>query len=531
MVAASHRLASEAGVAVLAKGGSAVDAAIAANAVLCVAYPHMCGLGGDGFWLIYDPKTRRVDGIEAAGPAAAKATIEYYRARGCAHTIPARGPLAALTVPGAVEGWRLAHERHGRLDWADLFGAAIRLARDGVDCAASLAAWIAGGSAELALRPALARIFLPGGTPPEDGDRIVQKLLARSLERIARDGPRAFYEGDMAETICAALGPRGSPLAPDDFARFRAEWVAPIATGYRGHALYEMPPPTQGLAALSIANLLDGFDVAQLGAKSAAYFHHVAEAVKLAYADRDAWLTDPRFLDIPVSELIDRRYADARRALIDPKRARGDDEIAAGIPGPTRARQDAAGGTCYFCAIDRDGLAASVIQSLYYDFGSAEMGGDTGIVLQNRGSFFSLDPGHPNRLEPGKRTFHTLIPALLTKDGRPALLFGSMGGEAQPQTQAMVLTRIVDFGMDAQAAVAAPRFLLGATWGEARRTLMLESRAGRGVAAGLERLGHPVMVAGPWEEAVGHAQAIRIRDDGSFEGGADPRGDGAAVGL
>ena len=523
MVATSHGLASESGAAALRRGGSAVDAAIAANAMLAVAYPHMCGLGGDAFWLIHDPKTGRVEGLEAAGQAAAKATIEYYRSQGCRDAIPPRGPLAALTVPGAVDSWREVHERHGKLEWASLFDDAIRAARDGIIPTAKLSAWIAGSSADVASRPELAQIFRARGA-------IRNPALAATLETIAQHGARAFYDGEIARRICGALGPRGSPLAPEDFAAYRAGWVAPISTGYRGLMLHEMPPPTQGVAPLAIANLLEGFDLAAMGEGTAAHYHHVAEAVKLAYADRDEFVTDPRFEDVPVAAMIDKSYAAKRRALIDPSRALSDDEIEPGIVrAPRTARRMPSGDTCYFCAVDRDGLAASVIQSLYFDFGSAELGGDTGVILQNRGTFFSLDENHPNRLAPGKRTFHTLIPAMLTKNGKPWAVFGSMGGEGQPQTHIALLTRMVDFAMDAQAAISAPRFLLGRTWGEATQALMIESRVGEAVARELQRRGHKVAMAGAWEEAMGHAQAIRILDDGSLEGGADPRGDGAAV--
>ena len=522
MVATSHAAASEVGAAALRRGGSAVDAAIAANAMLAVCYPHMCGLGGDAFWLIFDPKNGAVAGLEGAGPAAAQATIEYYQAKGARTDIPARGPLAALTVPGAIDSWRLAHEKYGKLEWASLFADAIRAARDGVPKARSLTAWISGGSADLESRPGMGEIFCTRGP-------VKNPALAATLETIARSGARAFYDGDIAARICAALGPRGSPLAPTDFASYRADWIEPISTGYRGHVFHEMPPPTQGVAPLAIANLLEGFDVAAMSEGSAAHYHHMAEAVKLAYADRDAFVTDPRFEDVPVAAMIDKAYAAKRRALINPARARADADIAPGIAAPRATRRVPSGDTCYFCTADRDGMAVSVIQSLYFDFGSAELGGDTGVVMQNRGTFFSLDPDHPNRLEPGKRTFHTLIPGMLTKGGKPWAVLGSMGGEGQPQTHIALLTRLVDFGMNPQAAISAPRFLLGRTWGEATQAMMIESRVGEDVLRELSRRGHPVARAGAWEEAMGHAQAIRILNDGSFEGGADPRGDGAAV--
>jgi gamma-glutamyltranspeptidase/glutathione hydrolase len=517
MVATSHARASEAGAAALRRGGSAVDAAIAANAMLAVCYPHMCGLGGDAFMLIFDPKTGRVEGLEAAGPAAARASISWYRAQGVRGTIPARGPLAALTVPGAIDGWRIAHERYGRLQWASLFGDAIAAARDGVPQTAKLAAWVAGSSAGVMHRPGLAKFYAGGA--------VKNPALANSLATIARDGARAFYDGPLARAVC----PQGSPLTPEDLAAYGAAWIEPISTAYRGHVLYEMPPPTQGVAPLAIANILEGFDVTAMGEGTAAHYHHMAEAIKLAYADRDAFVTDPNFVEVPVAAMIDKSYAAKRRALIRSDRALTEAEVVPGLTAKSNVRNVPAGDTCYFCAADRDGMAVSIIQSLYFDFGSAELGGDTGIILQNRGSFFSLDENHPNRLEPGKRTFHTLIPALLAKDGRPRAVFGAMGGEGQPQSHIALLTRMVDFGMDPQAAISAPRFLLGRTWGEATAAMMLEGRVGDAVLRELAARGHPVMRAGAFEEAMGHAQAIRVSDDGSFEGGADPRGDGAAV--
>jgi gamma-glutamyltranspeptidase/glutathione hydrolase len=402
------------------------------------------------------------------------------------------------------------------LEWASLFADAIAAARDGVAQTAKLAAWVAGSSAEVLRRPGLARMYA--------GGNVSNPALAKSFEVIARN-PRDFYEGPLAKEVC----PQGSPLAPDDLAAYRANWIDPISTAYRGHELVEMPPPTQGVAPLAIANMLEGFDVAAMGEGTAAHFHYMAEATKLAYADRDAFITDPKFEQVPVAAMIDKVYAARRRALIRADRALTEAEVAPGLPARHARRSVAAGDTCYFCTADRDGMAVSIIQSLYFDFGSAELGGDTGIILQNRGSFFSLDENHPNRLEPGKRTFHTLIPAMLIRDGKPWAVFGAMGGEGQPQSQAALLTRMIDFGMDPQAAITAPRFLLGRTWGEATAALAIERRVGEDIARELQRLGHPVMLTGAFEEAMGHAQAIKILDDGSFEGGADPRGDGAAV--
>jgi gamma-glutamyltranspeptidase/glutathione hydrolase len=516
----------------LQNGGSAVDAAIAANAVLCVVYPHMAGLGGDGFWLIAE--NGHVHGLNASGPAARKATLDYYRPRSKDGEIPARGPLSVLTVPGAIDGWRLAHERFGRLPWDRLFTAAIGYAREGMAVGRSLADWLAQDEPILAGYPTSAAVFLPNKRVPRDGQRLVQGDLARSLEQIARQGARkGFYEGDIARRLCAALQPQESPLAVDDFAAFNAEWVEPISARYRGYDVYELPPNTQGFTPLQILNMIEGYDVVAWGEGTADYYHHIVEAVKIAFADREEWLTDPRFVDIPVQRLISPAYADERRRLINPERALDIAAVPPGIDcGHPHKRRPPDGDTCYFCAADRDGMVVSLIQSIYHDFGSGVVAGDTGIILQNRGAFFSLDDEHPNHLEPGKRTFHTLIPALLAKDGHPYLAFGSMGGEGQPQSQAAMATRIVDFGYDVQQAIEAPRWLMGRTWGTRTRNLSLEGRIPDEVARELKRRGQPVQMVTDWNDNLGHAHAIRVnRDQGFFEGGADPRGDGAALGY
>jgi gamma-glutamyltranspeptidase len=534
VVATPHYLASSAGLNMLERGGSAVDAAIAANAVLCVVYPHMAGLGGDGFWLIAEPGTGRVHGLNASGPAARKATLDYYRPRSNDNEIPARGPLSILTVPGAIDGWRLAHERFGRLAWSELFAAAISYARDGMPVSRSLADWMVQDAPILASFPATAAIFLPNNSVPREGQRLIQRDLAGSLELIAREGAReSFYEGSIAERICTTLQPKGSSLAADDFAAFHAEWVEPITATYRGYDVYELPPNTQGFTALQILKLIEGYDVVAWGDGTADYYHHMAEAVKVAFADREEWLTDPRFVDIPVQRLISQTYVDERRRLIDPERALNIAEVPAGVAYKhPHERRPPDGDTCYFCAADRDGMVVSLIQSIYHDFGSAVIGGDTGIILQNRGAFFALDEQHPNHLQPGKRTFHTLIPALLMRDGQPYLAFGSMGGEGQPQSQAALVTRIVDFAYDVQQAIEAPRWLMGRTWGTRSRNMSLEGRISDEVVRELKRRGQPVQMVTDWNDNLGHANAIRVdREQGLFEGGADPRGDGAALGY
>jgi gamma-glutamyltranspeptidase len=536
VVTTSHHLASTAGVRILQRGGSAVDAAIGANAVLCVAYPHMAGLGGDGFWLIHGPDTDGVEALDACGPSAAAATRDFYRERGHTDEIPSRGPLGALTVPGAVDGWREAHERHGRLDWAELFADAITYARDGIPVGHSVADWAEQDVPVLSEQERTASIFLPGGTAPREGDLLRQQDLARSFERLAQQGARdGFYEGDTARSICDDLADAGSPLRADDFAGFRAEWVESLSTTYHGLEIHGFPPPTQGFAALQILNIIEGLDIAGFGDGTADYYHHMAEAVKLAFADRNAWLTDPKFVEIPLDRLLDKGYAEERRAQIDPERAMEMGAVEPGITFEGGARRDARGAegdTCYFAAADESGLMVSVIQSIYHDFGSAVVGGDTGIIVQNRGAFFSLDDDHPNRLEPGKRTFHTLIPAMALRDGQAELAYGTMGGEGQPQTQAAMLTRLLHFGYNAQQAIEAPRWLMGRTWGTESQDLSLEGRIPDPVVRELKLRGQPVKPLTDWNDNMGHAALIRRNGDtGLYEAGADPRGDGAAIGY
>jgi gamma-glutamyltranspeptidase/glutathione hydrolase len=375
---------------------------------------------------------------------------------------------------------------------------------------------------------------MPGGRVPRDGERLVQAALARSFELLAAHGARGgFYEGEIAARICKGIGPAGSPLQTGDFADYHAEWVTPISTTYRGNTIYELPPNTQGFTPLQVLNLIEGYDVVAWGDGTADYYHHLAEAVKIAFADREEWLTDPRFVAIPVDRLISKAYCDERRKLIDPERAMDIATVPAGIPYThPHDRRAPDGDTCYFCAADNDGMVVSLIQSIYHDFGSGVLGGDTGIIMQNRGAFFSLDEHHPNCLEPGKRTFHTLIPGLMMRDGKPCLAFGSMGGEGQPQTQAALVTRIIDFGYDVQQAIEAPRWLMGRTWGTKSRNMSLEGRISDEVVRELKRRGQPVQMVTDWNDNMGHAHAIRVdREQGFYEGGADPRGDGAALGY
>ena len=523
VVATPHTLASEAGAAILRRGGNAVDAAIAAAATVAVVYPHMNGIGGDNVWLIHDARSGRVRALNAIGRSAAAADLESYRRRGTA--IPARGGAAALTVPGAISGWWQAHrlsrdELGSPIAWEALLEDAIGHAGDGFAPSAGQrrvtegtpALFDAGAPAEV--RRTLWPLFHPRRL---DGGGFVQRDLADTLARVARAGADEFYRGDVARRLARAAGDAGSPLTLADLAEHSADWLEPLTVPYRGGVAASFPPPTQGFAALAILALLEGFDVAALDEGD--YVHVVVEAAKLAFEDRDRYLTDPATSAVPVEHCLDPARLAARRRRIS---LAGAMPPVAAVPG--------GGDTIAIVAADGDGNAVSVIQSLYYEFGSGVVAGDTGVLLQNRGAFFSLDPAHPNRLAPRKRTAHTLIPSMYLVGGRPRLVYGTMGGEGQPQTQAALVTRLVDRGLGLQEAVEAPRWLLGRTWGEETRALRLEDRFGREVAESLARRGHDVRLVEPWSDLMGHAQLLAFTD-GGLVGASDPRADGAALAV
>ena len=531
MVATPHALASGTGLNILRKGGSAVDAAIAANAVLCVAYPHMAGIGGDAFFLMHRPGGE-VEAINASGPAAGAATIDHYAEQGFSDEIPQNGVHSVNTVPGAVDGWRLAHERYGKVQWSELFTDAVHYARHGVPVSRSLGQWYPKNVELLRSNEAARRVFLAEGRPLREGETLRNADLAVSLETIATKGARAgLYDGTLAEDICAGID--GATLTPDDFATYEATWVDPIASEYHGLTVHELSAPTQGFTALQALNILEGYDLASWGDMSVEYVHHAAEAIKLAFADRDAWLTDEGFEQVPTDRMIDKNYAGERRSLIESETCREVGTVASGVEGGwSGAAAPPEGDTVYLTVADDDGLVVSLIESIYHDFGSGVVAENTGILMQNRGSFFSLNTDHPNRLEPGKRTFHTLMPALVTNaDGSTYASLGAMGGEGQPQTQVALITRMHDFGYDVQQAIEAPRWLMGRTWGAASQDLWVEGRFGDPFVHELARLGQPVKLMHDWDDNVGHAQAIRVHPNGFYEGGADPRGDGAALGY
>ena len=533
MVTSSNYLATQAGLDVLRNGGNAVDAAITVAATLAVVYPQMNSIGGDNFWLIHNAKTGELKALNASGRAGEKADIAFYTGKGL-DKIPARGYLAVNTVPGAISGWDEAHryakETMGRsLPWKRLLEPAIHYARDGFAVTPSLAYWSKVDTDtkdkefhNLQRFDEFRRVFLRAdGQPFTTGEVMKQPDLANSLTMIAEGGADVFYRGPVAEKIVADLQANGGVLTLKDFADHKADWVQPIQVRYRGFTAHNLPPNTQGMASLAILNILNNYDVKALGEGSADHYHLIVEATKQAFADRDRYLSDPEFVKIPVDELLSAQHGKDQAARIAMDKA------------ATNVKPlDPKGDTVWFGVVDQDGNAVSMIQSVYHDFGSAIVPKGTGILLQNRGSFFALDPNHINRLEPRKRTFHTLNPAMLMKDGKPFLVYGTMGGEGQPQTQAAIVTRVVDFGMTPQDAINAPRWLHGRTWGAWSNDLKLEGRIPAAVAADLKRRGHPVNVIENFTDAMGHAGAILIDPaTGVLYGATDPRGDGMAAGY
>lgn len=529
MVTTPHYLASQAALEVLHKGGNAVEAAIAAASTIAVVYPHMNSIGGDNFWLIYNAKTQEVKALNSSGRAGERATVDFYKNQGFSK-IPARGPLAANTVPGAVAGWGAAHayaaqEIGNKLTWQDTLTQAIYFAKEGFPVTESQEYWTTVNLQDdyefraLQRFDEFARIFLKDGASYKAGELMKQTDLGETLAHIAAHGANAFYEGELAEKIVAGLQGVGGVLTLDDFKQHTSDWVAPISVDYRGRTAYNLPPNTQGMASLSILNILKHFDVSAIPEGSADYYHLLVEAIKLAFIDRDAYLTDPEFSDIPLGELL--------------SEARGE-ELANVLKASLEAKElqplDAKGDTVWFGVVDAQGNAVSFIQSIYHEFGAGIIPQGTGVLLQNRGSFFSLDREHVNCLAPRKRTFHTLNPAMLLENGRPKLVYGTMGGEGQPQTQAMLITRIMDYGMSVQAAIEAPRFLYGRTWGATSNTLKVENRISPSVQKELAARGHDVEVLADFTDTMGHAGAIYMDGEVKY-GGADPRGDGAALGF
>jgi gamma-glutamyltranspeptidase/glutathione hydrolase len=523
IIATSQPLASAAGLRVLQQGGNAIDAAVTAAAVLSVVEPTMNGVGGDLFAIVHDGKTKRIHGLNASGRAPAAATPDEFRKRGL-QTIPYRGELS-VSVPGVVDGWNELLTKHGTIGLAKALEPAIAYARDGFAVSEIIAHQWKDVEAVLARDEAAAAAFLVDSKAPAPGAVFRNPRLATTLQQIASGGRDAFYRGPIARAIADDMRRRNGLLTADDLANHRSDWIDPISTTYRGYQVLELPPNTQGVVALEMLNILEGYDVKALGHNSAAYLHLLVEAKRIAFADRDAWLADydavPR---AALDRMLSKDYSAARRRDIDMERtAREYRALALDGSSSGEDHPEAHGDTIYLTAADRDGNVVSLIQSIYESFGAGIVAGDTGIVLHNRGSLFSLRQGHPNLLAPGKRPFHTLVPAMVLKDGRPWLSFGVMGGDMQPQGHVQVLLNLIDFGMNVQEAGEAPRFR------HSSAGLALESAISPEARFGLDARGHRLISS---VGAFGGFQGILIDPKtGVMMGGSDPRKDGLAIGY
>ncbi|QIB34169.1 gamma-glutamyltransferase family protein [Ancylobacter pratisalsi] len=519
MVTSPHHLASEAGLRVLREGGNAVEATIAMAATLAVVYPHMTAIGGDGFWLIGRPGEAPV-GIDACGRASGAATPELYSSAGLT-AIPQRGPQAANTAAGTVAGWgealALSAEHGGRLPLERLVEDAVWHARNGFAVTASQHELTAQKLPELADVSGFASSFLVDGAAPATGSLMKLPALGETLHRIAIDGTDSFYRGALAREIAHDLEAAGSPVTGDDLAACRARRVTPLSVRLPGIRLYNMPPPTQGLSSLMILALFSRLGVSE--AEGFEHVHGLVEATKQAFLVRDRLVGDPDSMTEDPRAWLTDPALDRLAANVDPEHA---------LPWPA---PPSAGDTVWLGAIDADGLAASFIQSIYFEFGSGVVLPQTGIVWQNRGSSFQLHGKGPRVLAPGRKPFHTLNPALASFDDGRHMVYGTMGGEGQPQTQAALFTRYALFGQELQAAITAPRWLLGRTWGAETVTLKLEDRFPPDLIAALREAGHDVEIVAPYDAMMGHAGAIARHADGRLEGAGDPRSDGGPMGF
>jgi len=516
MVASSQPLASQIGLDVLKRGGNAVDAAIAMAAMLNVTEPMMTGIGGDAFMLVYWSKTGELKGLNASGRAPRALSLDYFAKKGIT-TIPFEG-MESVTVPGAFDGWVTLLEKYGTMKLADVLEPAIEYAENGFPVMEKTAEVWERESAKLRRVPTASSTYLVNGNAPRAGDIFRQKNLARTFRTLARGGRDAFYKGEIARAIVDYSQKNGGFLSMRDFAEHKSDWVEPISTNYRGYTVYECPPNGQGLTALLALNILEGYDLASMSAQPDLYYHTLIEATKLAFADRNRYIADPAFAKVPVAQLLLKEYATARRALINRDKA-----IESATYGEVINDRD----TVYFTVVDKDRNAVSFINSLFLAFGSGVVAGETGIVLQNRGAGFSLDSKHPNRLEPGKRPFHTIIPAMVFKDGKLFMSFGVMGGAMQAQGHVQVLTNIIDLGMNLQGAIEAPRFQYVSA-----NKVQMEDALTEGIIKRLIDRGHNRTAFPRGMGVMGGAQAIIIDPvKGTLLGGSDPRMDGLALGY
>ncbi len=524
LVTAPNALAAHVGAALLRHGANAVEAAIGVSAALSVVYPHMTGIGGDAFWLISDGCAQSIRGLAAAGPAGRSYTPDLFRKRGF-HDIPYRGALSAMTVPGMLRGWEEAYGFSkefwgGKMSWGDMLEPARELADHGFPMSNSqvknwnLYCQELQGDADF-----LAQYDPQEPTGAEGVWR--QPKLARTIQCLMEEGPAEFYEGDLANQMVTALGAKGSQLKLEDLRDFRAEWVTPLSISFGGGQLFNLPPPSQGIASLMIAGIMERMGLASVDPLGAELVHAAVEVTKRVFPLRDQIVIDPHF-DVfgegNWQEILSGGYLDEHARILGQSSK------------PSKLQwHSEPGDTTWFGVVDSDGRVVSVIQSLYHEFGSGVVAGVSGVLWNNRGCAFSLNDQDPKILVPGKRPFHTLNPALFAKEGKICMAYGSMGGDGQPQTQAAILFRHLFHGLVPAAAVDAPRWLLGRTWGEPVTALRLESRYAKDVIARLRGWGHAIQVVGPYSDVMGHAGLLSVQENNVWQGACDPRSDGAVL--
>lgn len=522
VVATSQPLAAQAGLRMLLQGGNAIDAAVATAAALNVVEPMSTGIGGDMFAIAYLAKSGELVGLNGSGRAPHAATLEAFTSRGL-QAIPMTGILS-ISVPGTVDGWDQLLKRAGTMKLSQVLQPAIEYAEEGFPVSEVIAWQWEATRAKLESDPDSARTWLVEGKVPRPGSVFRNARLGRTLRIIAEQGRDGFYRGEIARAIEEKFRSLGGFMTARDLAEHTSTWAEPIHTSYRGHEVYELPPNGQGFAALEMLNIIEGFDLASLGPDSPEYWHLMVEAKKLAYSDLAAHLADPDFYPVPIQEILSKKYAERQRARINPRKASAIPESGIAYGDPMLERMEE-GDTVYLATADREGNMVSFINSLFNGFGSGVTAGDTGIALQNRGALFSLNPRHPNRIEPGKRPYHTIIPGFAMKDGKPWLAFGVMGGDQQSQAHAQVLVNMIDLGMNVQAAGDAARF----HHAQSANTLALESSVKSEVRAELERMGHDLV--NEFGSFGGYQSIMPDKASGAWLAGSDPRKDGAAVGY
>ena len=520
MAATSHPLATQAAIDILKDGGNAIDAAIAANAVLGLVEPTGCGIGGDLFAIIWDSKTNQLYGLNASGPAPKDMSIEFVKNKGLSK-IPAYGPLP-VTVPGAVGGWAEMHKRFGKISFSKLFNHAIQYAEEGFPVTELIAYYLERSSKNFASYPNFADVWMPAGKTPKKGEIFKNVALANTYKQIANSYGKSFYKGDIANNISNFIQSQGGLLTVEDMFNYVPEWVEPVSTNYRGYDVWELPPNGQGIAALQILNILEAYDISSMGIDSAEYVHLFTEAKKLAFEDRAKYYADPIFSDIPTEILISKKYSDDRRSLINKNKS--------------SSRYDAGletGDTIYLTVADQYGNMVSLIQSNYRGMGSGMVPKDLGFMLQDRGEMFSLDSSHKNSLVGGKRPFHTIIPAFITKNGNPYISFGLMGGAMQPQGHAQIVINLIDFQMNLQEAGDAPRIRHAGSSQPTGEIMMdggyisLESGFSDNTRQALKKMGHILKYD---KGSFGGYQAIMLKD-GVYYGASESRKDGQASGY